>query len=447
MSADESGGVYGVQGHFETFYRDHVRLGMELKQELANHRDACLGLLEKGLRKLGEKRRGPAGYPGYVRKLNQGSYAMHTLNQHRRKQYDIDVAVIFKKEDLPNIALRARQRVAEALRASLNNFATKPIARTNAVTVWYTQGEHVDLAVYRESRDSKGRPVLEHASAQWRPRDPEAVNAWFEQRNQGQSPVGGHVGPGQFQRVVRLLKAFARSRVSWELPGGMILSALASEVYQPDPERDDAAFYKTLVVLQARLKESLEVRSPVAVDESLTSRPQTRAQVGRLLEKLDFVLPQLEVLKSSVCLEARALSAWDQVFNHPYWKKQAAQARMMAARESPAPLKFRISHASSMAGPVTRVYKDKTLVPTGGWLRCSLKKRFEFTAPFRVHWLVRKAGVAASGCDAPWRSQDGEGKDFWHEAGQSGRYSIICSVIKDGHVVARGVRHVRVSGG
>jgi hypothetical protein len=443
--------MYDTQKHFDTFYQDHVCLGATRRNELAKHRDACLELLKQGLRKLGEKRRRPGGYPLFVRPpLNQGSYAMRTLNQHPRKEYDIDVAVIFRKEDLPNIALRARQRVAEALRSSLQSFATKPLARTNAVTVWYTQGEHVDLAVYREFTDSDGQLVLEHASAQWRRRDPKAVSEWFAQQNQRLSPdaaSGATVKESQFRRVVRLVKTFARSRVSWELPGGMILSTLVAEVYKLDPHHDDLSFYKTLMALQARLRESPDVRSPVAEDESLTSSPLRRAQVVRLLEKLDFVLPHLEVLKEPDCLEVHALTAWGWVFNHRYWREQAKNARAIQAREAPALLKIRAVLASSKEGTVTSVYKDKTSVPKGAGLRFSLKRKLDIPSPFQVRWILRNSGSEALSAGDAQRTYVGDDKEFWTEATYSGRLSIACEVIKDGYIVARGVRHVRVASG
>ncbi|MCY1018630.1 nucleotide-binding domain-containing protein [Pyxidicoccus sp. MSG2] len=439
--------MYDTQKHFDTFYKEHVCLGQERRGELAAHRNACLKLLGQGLRRLGEKRRRPDGYPQHVDALNQGSYDMRTLNQHPQRQYDIDVAVIFRKEDLPKTALRARQRVAEALRSSLQSFATKPLARTSAVTVWYTRGEHVDLAIYRQVTDSDGKTVLEHASAQWRRRDPKAVSEWFSRQNQCLSPdpaAGASVRESQFRRIVRLVKTFARSRVSWDLPGGMILSTLVAEVYQPDLHRDDLAFYKTLIALRERLKRSPEVRSPVADDESLTSSPRRRAQVGRLIEKLDFVLPQLEVLQASTCLKVQALTAWWWVFNHDYWREQARNARLLQAREAPALLRVRAALASSKGGEVTAVYKDKTSVPKGAWLRFSLKKKLGIPAPFTVRWRIQNRGSEALHADEVQREHVSEDKVLWQKAAYSGRHSLTCEVIKDGFVVARGIRHVRI---
>lgn len=440
--------MFDTDRHLRTFYEQHVRLGQARSGALAEHRNVCLELLKQGLRKLGEKRRRRGGYPEYVRVSNQGSYAMRTLNQHRKNQYDIDVAVIFRKEDLPEHALRARQRVAEALRASLNNFATKPLARTNAVTIWYTKGEHVDLAVYRESKDFWGKPVLEHAGSQWRLRDPEAVREWFVQQEQRLSPdaaSGATVEKWQFRRIVRLVKAFARSRESWDLPGGMILSTLVAEVYQSDPHRDDVALYNTLIALRERLRGNQEVYSPVARDESLTSRPKTAAQVKRLLEKLDFVLRHLKILMNPACLEERALTAWNWVFQHSYWGEQARKARLMVAQTRPALLRIRAELTSSREGPVTSTYSDKASVPKGTWLRFSLKKRLDIPSPFTIRWLIRNGGSEALSAGKEQVEYAGEEKELRQVAMYAGRHSITCEIIKDGYVVARGVRHVRVS--
>jgi cyclic GMP-AMP synthase DncV-like protein len=87
---------------------------------------------------------------------------MHTLNRHPDNEYDIDTAVIFAEESLPADPLAARKRVAEALNLSGAPFSRDPEARTNAVTVWYAAGHHVDLAVYREvgaSVAKRGVPI------------------------------------------------------------------------------------------------------------------------------------------------------------------------------------------------------------------------------------------------------------------------------------------------
>ncbi len=128
----------------QDFYDNHVRLGADLRGRLASARDINLDRLEKGLQELGAERK--KIYQGPIETRNQGSYAMHTLN--KSDEYDIDVALIFRKEDLPADPLEARQLVRDALLKKCTNFAKEPEARTNAVTVWYQEGYHLDLAVF-----------------------------------------------------------------------------------------------------------------------------------------------------------------------------------------------------------------------------------------------------------------------------------------------------------
>jgi hypothetical protein len=438
--------IFDANNHLITFYAKHVRLGRARHVALAERRESCLNLLEDGLRRLGDKRH--REYRSYVRVFNQGSYAMHTLNQHPKKEYDIDVAVIFKEEDLPTTSLRARQRVADALRASLNNFATKPLARTNAVTAWYDEGQHVDLAVYRKVTDSSGLSYLEHAGPTWRQRDPREISRWFFAHDKALSPkrvLGASVGKGQFRRVVRLVKAFARSRLSWQLPGGLILSTLVAEVYQPDPDRDDVAFYKTLVALQSRLKKTPKVHYPVPPGNAFTDKPEVAAQVGRLLEKLDFVLPHLEILKKPACLQSEALRAWDWVFYHSYWREKARQAELAELIE-PEVLQIRVGLADHENGPIKSNRRGvNVVVSKGTWLRFSLRRRLDIESPFIVRWEIRNHEDVAIRAEDRRQEHVGNETTHWQEASHEGRHSVICKIIKDGKVLARGIRPIRVT--
>jgi hypothetical protein len=209
-----------------------VRLGRERPDALAGHRDANLERLSAGLEKLGPIN--GASTANFDEHLNQGSYAMHTLNQHPENDYDIDTGVIFLSEALPSEPADARRRVARALREAGGNSKKPPEARNNAVTVWYAEGQHVDLAVHRRSAYG-----VEHAGGEsWNPCDPEEVPAWFNRRNKTLSPRSR---PDQFRRVVRWMKAFAKSRKTWNMPGGMIISTLAAESFRGHAERDDLA--------------------------------------------------------------------------------------------------------------------------------------------------------------------------------------------------------------
>ena len=84
------------------------------------------------------------------------------------------------------------------------------------------EGYHVDVPVYREDRTTDPVTNVEKkwfeiaAGDEWRTSDPLANTKWFKDANAEKSPdatAGGN--EGQFVRIVRLVKAFARSRYTW----------------------------------------------------------------------------------------------------------------------------------------------------------------------------------------------------------------------------------------
>ena len=284
------------------FYRDHVRLDSDERSKLAGYRDTNLKRLKSGLDKLGEENDTTYAYYQYYR--NQGSYAMFTLNQHPDNEYDIDIAIVFKKADLPSSALKTRQRIADAFKTVSGNFSQEPEARRNAVTVWYAEGYHIDFAVYRTYEDTFGRTIIEHAGPEWTERDPMEVTNWFKNTVNQSSPSredGATVDDLQMRRIVQWLKSFTKSRSSWNLPGGLIISVLVDECYQPDDYRDDVALYYTMVAICNRLVQNTEVDSPVSTSELLTNKENYKKQVERLQDKLDSAITKLAPVFEEDC--------------------------------------------------------------------------------------------------------------------------------------------------
>jgi Cyclic GMP-AMP synthase DncV-like, nucleotidyltransferase domain len=320
--------VYNVSEDLQTFYEDHVRLGEDLRKKLADARDANIGRLKAGLSELGEENH--RTYPPPYAYKNQGGYAMHTLNKAADDDYDIDSALLFEKDSLPEDPLAARQRIRDALQKKSGNFSKDPETRTNCVTVWYEEGYHIDLAIYRTSSDWWGTEVVEHASTEWNKRDPMEFTNWFLEQVTERSPKPDFffkptVAEGQLRRIVRFLKWFCRSRPSWSLPGGMVVSILAAETYRADRDRDDVSLLNTMKALQSRLRASTTVHNPVNADHSLTENEEVLNQVIRLREKLDMALGKLKVLSDESCTRTQARSAWDWVFNHTFWGEPPEQ--------------------------------------------------------------------------------------------------------------------------
>ncbi len=316
--------MFDLHKELTTFYHDHVRLKDERK-ELAERRDLNLDRLNDGLAKLGEDDGTTYGRP--LRHNDQGGYAMHTLNKRRNNDYDLDCAIIFRKDDLPSSPHGSRKRIEAAFNKTGVKFSNPPLARTNAVTVWYAEGYHLDFAVYREYEDVYGNVIIEHAGAEWKAADPVAMARWFNDRVNELSPSKGYgatVAEGQMRRVVRWMKAFTKSRDTWSLPGGMIISKLVEESYQSDLDRDDKALYWTMRAIRDRLAVHQEVQNPIFADQKLTSKVEYRRQVERLKARIDEALTELEVLFASDCTRKQALSAWNWVFQHDYWQNLIA---------------------------------------------------------------------------------------------------------------------------
>jgi hypothetical protein len=339
----------------------------------------------------------------------------------------------------------ARKRIADALVATGGNFKDPPEARTNAVTVWYADGPHVDLAIYRESSTLLGGVQLEHAGADWAIRDPGEVTSWFETAVKNKSPaLLATVAPGQLRRIVRFVKAFTRSRDSWSLPGGMITTTLVVANYQSDFQRDDVALFNTLTRLQSAVKVSTDVYSPVQPGVLLTSKPELKAQVKRLGEKLDEVLPQLAPLIASSCTAAQAARAWNKVFNHDFWSTEAEEAKVVADN-APSALRLDVGIANSEGGRIVAVYPGPGKAVAK---RKHLRFRVVGGAPagnVAYRWIVTNTGDEAKAANHLTHSNTSTSTERWERTAYKGVHTMTCEAIVNGAVVARGLRKIRIA--
>lgn len=448
--------MFDVSTELTMFYNDHVRLGKARRDELAGFRDTNLQRLKDGLDALSEEN--GKHYPYFVDWKNQGSYAMHTMNQAEEYDYDIDVAVIFKAADIPDDAFAARIQVQNALRKKTTGFTKAPEARKNAVTIWYSQGYHIDFAVYRERESFWDGTILEHAGADgWAKRNPDDVNNWFIRQVDTRSPEGRvlntllgatiTVEPKQLRRIVRFVKSFAKSRSGWSLPGGMILSTLVCEVYKPHSSRDDIALYETLRALQARLADQKSVFSPVNSSAELTNTPERAKETERFSKNLDRLLPKLDILHSDTCTKVQALSAWNQIFNHKFWSTSISEAATATAslRDS---LVLECGIASQEKGPVFSTYRSNSkALPKGLGLRFTVKST-SVPPPYELKWTVENEGdEAADANQLTWtRESTSESPEIWTSSKFKGNQTMKCSLYKDGVLRASATHGVRIAG-
>lgn len=309
-----------------TDYHDSdVTLPTAERDEMRTRRNSNRDRLRTGL-KRNEK-------PSPWDLASQGSYAMRTMVQHPKKDYDIDDGSYFTRSDLQDAdgkdmePAEARQMVCDAL--ADDKFNRAPEVRDNCVRVFYNEGYHLDVPVYRRitsTGNGEETERFELASGEiWKEADARAVTEWFDDTNRDLSPDTEN--GRQFRRVVRLAKKFTRSRQSWgtRAGSGLLVTKLCAERFLGSKDRDDIALRRTLESVRDRLDGNLVVDHPVVVGTTITNGTAD-AKAAFLRDQLKDYLPELEVLDKSDCDRPKALRAWADFFNAEWFRERANEA-------------------------------------------------------------------------------------------------------------------------
>ncbi|OGQ95899.1 MAG: hypothetical protein A2521_02885 [Deltaproteobacteria bacterium RIFOXYD12_FULL_57_12] len=309
--------MFNCHAHLKAFHDDRVTLTETMKQEMRSRRDANQKRLSKGLEKS-EK-------PKPIEHVKQGSYAMHTMVQSEYAASDIDDGAVFAKADLVGsrggeyTPLDAKNMVRDAI--DDGSFTKAPEVRSNCVRISYKDGFTIDIPVYRKI-EKDDDTYFELANADWRRSDPEGVNNWFKNQVKEKSPDS--TNGRQMRRIVRLLKAWSKSRKSWNMPSGFILSKLTDEQYYKDMSllgRDDKALLQVMEGIHARLQWDLVVKHPVVDGENITKSNED-ANMVELRDRLGKAIDTLSILRKSDCAELNALKALRDLFATDYFDQR-----------------------------------------------------------------------------------------------------------------------------
>lgn len=316
--------MFNSHNDITAYHNEKVRLPVTEQNTMRDRRNTNRTRLKDGLKRDGEPK--PIGCH------TQGSYAMRTMIQHAAKDYDIDDGVYFNKSDLvgslgaDKSAAAAKEMVRKAVHD--DKFKQAPECLKNCVRVYYDAGFHVDIPVYR-TFEKDGKEVYELASSEWKASDARAVTNWFKDANTKKSPNTDNYG--QMNRVVKLMKAFARSRESWRsrIATGFMITKLVDEKYLALDKRDDQVLRDTMRAIHTRLEGSLVINHPV-LDETIT-KGDDDARAKFLRDKLEWALGELEVLDKWDCTEEQARKAWDTVFNTDFFTGRGSSKRAEAS--------------------------------------------------------------------------------------------------------------------
>ena len=303
------------------YHSDRVALTEKQRADLRERRDANRRRVKSGLKTNDD--------PAPEEFVIQGSYAMRTTIQEPGNDYDIDDGAVFSEESLEGArgadmsALDARKMVREA--ADDGSFKRAPEIKTNCVRVFYNDGPHVDVPAYRRLT---GSDEFELAGADWKVSDPKGVNSWFN------GCLDRHCSAGrmQFRQVIRLLKSICKSRPSYALPSGFVLTVLSEECYYGPDDRLDRAVRDMLIAVRDCLRSDLTVKHPV-VDEWLIDSDDD-SKTRKLRELLEGAAKELDILGRPNCTRSMALKAWKNVFNTDYFDDEIEAASKAAMRGS-----------------------------------------------------------------------------------------------------------------
>jgi len=306
---------YDANKHLTNFHDDKVFVADDKLTTARNRREANRTRLKKGLE--ADKEPMPTEF------VPQGSYAMSTMVQSEVETSDIDDGAVFDREALKGArggdrsANHAKEMVRKAI-AAKDEFKTPPEVRGNCVRVYYNDGFHVDIPVYRTYTENGVTKKELASTGEWKVSAPEDITNWFNDQVVAKS--SDTLNARQMRRVVRLLKYWSKSRSSWTMPSGFVLTVLTDEAYRHGgwADRDDSALLSVMRSIRDRLTWNERVRRPVEPREEITS-DRTLGRVRKLREELEGAINELSKIERADCDELMALKALKAVFNTDYW--------------------------------------------------------------------------------------------------------------------------------
>ncbi|PEF72931.1 nucleotide-binding domain-containing protein [Bacillus pseudomycoides] len=412
--------MFDLNTKFNTFYTKHVVLSQKEKDKLHDKKELNIKRLKDGLAEHNEEN--DTQYK-LVDTIVQGSVAMANVTQNDENEYDIDVAVIFDKDNIPTSTSAIKKIVADSLKRKTKQFKVEPQINKNAVTIEYAEGYHIDFAIYRRFKNDIDEYEYEHCGTSWAPRNPRSITEWFNEQNTESN--------NNLRKVVRLLKMFCKSRNGWSMPGGLMQSVLANECLKTD-NRLDLTFYETIYAIRNRLVINKEVNNPADESLSLIFTEKDKKKLENLYNRLNKWIKKLELLFQVDCTEQEALAVWKNFFNHSYWGDLEEQKVENSLYKSSDLYNVSISVDVLMGesdDSVISLSHFKGKLPKEKWVRFSAKPTFNYS---RIEWEVINSGDEA-GED---KNHKQDGTVAYETTLYRGTHHMICRVYKKDYAYA-----------
>lgn len=470
--------MYDINDKMKKFYREKVVLSKSNQKGLIDKKNLNLKRLKDGLKEYNDENN--TDYQ-IVDEIVQGSVAMQTIVQSEENDYDIDIGITFNKDNLPepvtseNNTKTVKNIIHEALLKKASCFKNPPEKLTNCIRVIYEEGYHIDFAIYRRHKNDKDEYVYEHCGADWLYRNPRSITKWFKAQDKAHNY--------NLKKVARLIKAYLKQDSSWNVPGGLIQSVLINECIK-ESNRLDEMLYNTIQSVIDRLDEEIEVYNPVDVDEegneiTLLRKGSHRDSMTKMKNYLQKGINKLSVLFEDGCTEGKALRAWGDFFNHPYWAELADNLKeesdegavnkslneSLAVREKATmisqvydyreteefiedlfPISNKVLQFNINCNIEQNGFRIDTLINyIRNHLHLKANKKLHFSVPklnilgpYDIYWKVLNRGIEAEKRDMV-RGEIEKGNSTKIEHTQfSGEHSVYCYIIKNNECIAIG---------
>ena len=250
----------------------------------------------------------------------QGSYSLKTMIEplNPKDEYDLDDGIYLKHTD-DDISEPTAEKVSSWIFEAVEGHTKKnPENKKNCVRVIYTEGYHIDLAIYRKINGKYHLARL--GEDQWVPSDARAFNNLFYERLERNE---------QMRSCIKYLKAW-KDFNSCDLKG-IHLTVLVELNHVSVTDRDDTSLAETVGKIIEYLKDNKAIYNPVDTKENLIE--------GWSVGKVSAAIDDLEKLYEKA-LEAideedqgNASKKWIAVFGtrFPEHEEQANESIIAAA--------------------------------------------------------------------------------------------------------------------
>lgn len=471
--------MFNCAKEMNKFHQEKVTLSGKEQGEMKNRRDTNRNRLKKGLADNGK----PVAKGCY----SQGSYRMRTMVQDDQGDYDIDDGVYFTRRSLQDSNgddesyENVRRMVHDAVVRD-QRFKKSPEQKSKCVRVYYNEGYHIDLPIYRITGEEDNEVYELATKYGWEKSDALQLTTWFNEHF-GKNLNKGEDDPQQMRRIVRFTKKFARSRITdednWKekMPSGICITKLVVNHYVQKESRDNESLYETWSKIVQALNCSLRVEHPTEADKTL-SDGDNDPKVEFLRNKLNWAVKELEITQQFNCTQKEILERWNTVFNTDFFTNQIFESSdkqsdplnfglvtkietsLSVPHQEPPSWRITNQYRVSISGKFRERKEDNTFKPftcTNTLPKhCDLRFHAETDTPkpFDVFWQVVNTGEEATKANGlrgeifPAKSAGAGGLNTSHDESTlyTGTHWIESFIVKQGVCVARSDKfYVKIS--